>query len=389
MKRIFSILLILSLLLTLSACGRKRREETGLLRVGVLEPLTGKYAEAGLRETLGIQYANSGKSTIRLNGRDYRIELVIKDNGSDAAQSAQCAQELVDEGCAVVLGSYGDELSAAASDVFLAAGVPAIAASGSDPALTQGNDHYFRVSALPDLQGGILAAFARKTLGAKSVYCLVQSGSETDAMLLRAFRKSAEALEMKVVTAEFPANSTDLTPYLTAAKEEGTGVIFAPCALQYAQRLIEQTDTTDGAPTFLADVRWRDPSLLRALAEKDIPVYVAAAYSEGVDSAFDKGFKAWLNDNSEAMVSNGGTDAVTPESVLAYDAYFTALGAVEMSGSADKADILAFLPRVTREGSAGRCSFDEDGTAQRSAMWVEKADAKNGVWTLAGKGKID
>lgn len=388
MKRIIPFLLSVCLLLGLVGCGRKHKEETGVLRVGVLEPLSGKYSAAGMRETLGIQYANNTKQTIRLNGTNYRVELMIRDNGSDAAQAAQAAQELVDADCAVVLGSWGDELSAAASDVFRTAGVAAIAATCGDASLTTGNDHYFRIGALPEFQGSVLAAFARKTLSVKSAYCLVESGSDEDAALLRAFRETADALELKVVAAEFPPNSTDFTPYLDAAKEANAGVVFAPCQLRYAQRLIEQAAGSEGAVPFLADARWRDVTVLGALAETDLSVYVSAAYAEGADAAFDAGFKEWMNETADALTYNGGTDAVSAESVLGYDAYFTALGAAGMAGSADKADILAILPRVAREGSSGSYSFDDDGGAVRSALWIERADPKTAAWELAGQAKV-
>ncbi len=388
MKRVLTILLTVCLLLSLFGCGRKSREETGLLKIGVLEPLSGKYAAEGMRETLGIQYANNAQPTIRLKGKTYRVELMIRDDASDPAVAAQAARELVDGGCSVVIGSYGDELSKAASDVFLAAGVPAIAATCSDASLTRGNDHYFRIGALPELQGSVLAAYAKKSLGLKSVYCLARSGSETDAALLRAFRETAEALELKVVAAEFPLNNTEFTYYLNAAKEEGAGAVFAPCELQYAQRLIEQAAEIEGAVPFLADARWRDGAILDALQETELAVYVSAAYAEGADSTFDAGFKAWLNENSEAMSYNGGSDTVTVQSVLGYDAYCTALSAAEMSESADKADILAILPSVRHAGSAGSFSFDADGGAVRTALWIEKADPKTPGWTLVTAAKF-
>ncbi len=388
MKRIILILLTAAMLLALPGCGHKSKEETGLLRIGVLEPLSGKHSTEGLRETLGIQYANAAKQTVTIKKKTYRIELVIKDNGSDAAASAKAAEELVEAGCAVVIGSAGNELAAAASDVFCRAGVAAIAATGSDSELTRGNDHYFRICALPEFQGSVLASFAKKTLSAKCAYCIAESGNAEDAALLRSFRETADALGIKIVAAEFPANNVDFAPYLNAAKDEGASVIFAPCAVRYAQRILEQIDPQDGALPLLADARWRDAAILNALQEKELSVYVSSAYAEGADPNFEEGFKAWLNGNSEALANNGATDVVYPESVFGYDAYFTALSAVEMRGSTDKADILAILPRVARTGTSGSYSFDEDGAAVRSALWIEKANPKNGAWELVGAAKV-
>lgn len=380
MKRTISILLTVCMLLSLCACGRKRKDETYLMKIGVLEPMSGKYSEQGKRETLGIQYANASTPTVELGGKTYRVELVLKDNGSDAIQSEKAAQELVNAGCAIVLGSYSALLSNAASDVFRDAGLPAIAANCEDDSVTKGNDHYFRICALPELQGAALARFAKKSLYAKSAYCLAEIGSEEDEKLVRAFCRVAEALSIRVVTTAFPPNTVDFTPYLNAAEEEDVSVIFAPCALRYAELLVEQSDPKGGTAPMLADARWADGALLAALEEKQLPVYVSAAYAEGADAAFDAAFKAWLNDNSEALTLNGGNDAVSPESALGYDAYFTALAAAKAAKSADKADILAILPIIARTGVTGEYSFDEDGGAVRSALWVEKANAKTQKW---------
>ena len=388
MKRTLTVILIISMLLTLAACGRKHKEETGLLKIGVLEPMSGKYSEQGLRETLGIQYADASTQTIRLGGKNYRVELVLADNGSDEAQSAQAAKELVDAGCAVVLGSYGAELSIAASDVFRAAGVPAVAASCDDAAVTQGNDHYFRISALPEFQGTVLASYAKKTLGVKSAYCLGEVGSAEDDALIRAFRAAAEAMEIKVIATAFPPDNLDFTPYLNAALEESVGVIFAPCALRYAQRIVEQADPETGVPPILADARWADGTLLDALGEKELPIYVSAGFVEDADSEFGSGFKAWLNENEEALTLNGGSDAVSEESALGYDAYFTALTAVKTADSADKADILAILPSVSRSGVTGSYRFDEDGGAVRSTLWIQKPDVKTGAWETVKEEKV-
>lgn len=388
MKRIVIVILTLTMLLTLCACGRKGREEISVIRIGVLEPRSGKYSAEGMRETLGIQYANETMPTLQLNGKTYEVELVLTDDASSAEGAVSAAESLVTAGCCAVIGSFAPEASAAASDVFLSAGLPAIAASSDDPLLTQGNDHYFRICCLPAFQGTALASYARNTLGAKSAYCLVQSGDEAQAALLRAFRQQAEALEVMVTVAEFPANCTDFTPWLNGAKDAGVGVIFAPCAIRYAQRLIEQSEENEIGIPLLAGDSWDDDAILSAAEERSVNVYVCVMYAEGADAEFDEGFKGWLNSNSEALAYNGGSDGISPLSALGYDAYMTVLSAIRLAGRTDKADVLAILPRVSCAGVSGSFVFDDDGDAVRSAAWIKKADPETGTWLLAGAAKV-
>ena len=141
-----------------------------------------------------------------------------------------------------------------------------------------------------------------------------------------------------------------------------------------------------GVP-FLAGESWDDDAILRAAGEHEASVYVCAMYAEGADTQFDEGFQGWLNSNSEALAYNGGSDAVSPLSAMGYDAYQTALEAIRLAGSADKADVLAILPRVSCSGVSGSFAFDDDGDAVRTAAWVKKADPASGEWILAGAGK--
>jgi len=313
---------------------------------------------------------------------------VFRDNASDPETSARAAEELIREECAVVIGSYGDELSAAASDAFRSAGVAAITVSGRDSTIINGNDHYFRICANPVLQGAALANYAKANLMAKSVFCLTEAGNSEDTAFLNTFCAAAETLGLKTEIARFPEDTEDFTPYLKGAAEAGADVIFAPCAAERGAVMIGQAAEIEGISYFISDDRWRNEKILEALSETELTVAVSAAYAEGGDEQFEKGFKEWLLGSEDAVASNGGTDSVSVASVMGYDAYFTAIGAMRMAGSTDKADILAIMPGLTHTGVSGYYSFDEEGNAVRTALWMEKADPGSGKWLSAGQVKI-
>lgn len=130
------------------------------IKVGVYEPQSGDNAPGGKQEVLGIQYANSLKPSITVNGKTYEIELDIQDNGSDDTTGKTAAAKLVADGCMVVLGSYGSGVSIAASETFEAAQLPAIGCSCTNPQVTDGKDYYFRICFLDPFQGSVMAGFA-------------------------------------------------------------------------------------------------------------------------------------------------------------------------------------------------------------------------------------
>ena len=135
------------------------------IKVGVYEPQSGNNGPGGKQEVLGIQYANSLKPSITVNGVEYKIELDIQDNGSDDTTGKTAAAKLVSDKCLIVLGSYGSGVSIAAADTFAAAAVPAIGCSCTNPQVTDGKDYYFRICFLDPFQGSVMAGFAKELIG--------------------------------------------------------------------------------------------------------------------------------------------------------------------------------------------------------------------------------
>ena len=389
MKKIIALVLVLCLALALCACGGgKAKEENNVIKIGVYEPQSGDNGAGGKQEILGMQYANYMTPTVEIGGKTYNVELVIADNESSNDKAVSAATKLISEGCSVILGSYGSGVSIAASDTFANAGLAAIGVTCTNPQVTEGNDHYFRICFLDPFQGTVLANFAHDTLNAKTAYCLGQLGNDYDQGLINYFKQAAEGLGMKVVTAEFPENNSDFTSYLTSAKNEGADVIFAPCSISYAQLIVEQADAQGIEMPLLAGDTWDSNAILAAAEGKNVQIYVSTFYAEGGDAAFEKGIKEWLNSNSEAMTNNGGNDMIAAVSVMGYDAYYTALEAIKKAGSADKADILAVLPSVTLTGVSGAIAFDDVGDAIRDSAYIKQANTKDVAWDFVTVAKV-
>ena len=381
MKKIIVIVLALSMILALAACGgSSKKADSDVIKIGVYEPISGDNGPGGKQEVLGMQYANHETPTVEVGGKTYKVELVIADNESSNDKAVSAATDLISAGVSVVLGSYGSGVSIAASDTFEQAGLAAIGVTCTNPQVTAGNEHYFRICFLDPFQGTVLANYAYNELGARSAYCLGMLGSDYDQGLINYFKQAAEGLGMEVTTAEFPENNSDFTSYLTNAKNAGADIIFAPCSISYAQLIVEQADAQGIEMPLLAGDTWDNNQILATAQGKNVQISVSTFYAEGGDPNFEKGIKAWLNENSEAMTNNGGNDMIAAVTVMGYDAYYTALEAIKKAGSIDKADILAVMPSVTYSGVSGKIAFDDVGDAVRDSAYIKKANTETGVW---------
>ena len=85
------------------------------------------------------------------------------------------------------------------------------------------------------------------------------------------------------------------------------------------------------------------------------------------------GYKAWLNGNSQNLTNNGGNDVVAAVSALGYDAYMTAVAAIEKAQSTDGTAIRDALAGLSIDAVTGSISFDANGDAIKSTAYIKQA----------------
>ena len=386
MKKIFALVLALAMALALVACGGgddgtvDQNSGEKVVKIGVFEPQTGDNGAGGKQEILGMQYANYVQPTVSIGGEEYQVKLEIVDNRTTAENGPSAAAELVNRGVSVVLGSYGSGVSMAGGAVFSEAGIPAIGVTCTNPQVTSDCDVYYRICFLDPFQGTVLANYAYKELGVTTAYTLAMLGSDYDQGLVYYFTEAFKALGGTVVAEDFPEGSANFVSYINNAKSAGAGVIFAPVSTNYAQLIIEAAAAQGYTGDLLGSDTWDNNMVVESSKGKDVSVKITTFYQEGGNPEFDAGIKEWMNANPDALTNNGGNDMVSAVTAMGYDAYFTALQAIEKAGSTDPKAILEALPSVSYEGVSGLIEFDEIGDAKRDVAYIKAANTESGEW---------
>ena len=359
------------------------------VKIGVYEPASGDNGAGGKQETLGIQYANSETPTVEIDGKEYTVELDIVDNESSNDKGPSAAAQLVSDGVSIVLGSYGSGVSIAASDIFKQGGIPALGVTCTNPQITQGNTHYFRICFLDPFQGTVLANFANDQFEAKKAYVLTKLGDDYSAGLGHYFTEAFEELGGEVVEETFPEGNSDFASYITSAKNAEADVFFAPTSTEAAALIIEQAASQGLEMPIMAGDTWDSNVILNAAQGKDAQIYVTTFYQEGGNAEFDEGMKEFINSDSTNKANNGGDDTIAAVSAMGYDAYYVALEALKAAGSTDPADVNEALWDVTYDGVCGHVEFDENGDAKRDNAYVKTANTETGAWDFVGEQGID
>jgi len=374
MKKVLALVMVFCMILT-AACAM-----ADTVKIGVFEPASGDNGAGGKQEVIGIEYANSLVPTVEVGGKTYDVELVIVDNQSATDKAVSAAQELVDAGVSIVLGSYGSGVSMAGGEVFADAEVPAIACSATNPGVTSLCDYYWRVCFLDPFQGTVMANFAKDEFGAKTAYVLSQLGDDYTTGLATYFAKAFEAMGGTVINEQFTEGTSDYTAYLTNAVNGGADVIFSPSSTTVAALLINQAASMNIAMPILAGDTWESSVILDAAKGTNLTVCCSTFFDENdgnaVAAEFVQGFKAWLNANPDKKTNNGGNDIVAAVSALGYDAYMVAIEAIKAADSIDSVDIAEALPSVSVAGVTGSISFDEIGDANKDMAYIKKANTE-------------
>lgn len=395
MKKFISLLLAAGCMLSMASCGGNtttQQAQSGddkTIYIGVYEPASGDNGAGGKQETLGIQYANSQVNTVELNGETYKVELATVDNESSNDKAPSAAQDLISKGVSVVLGSYGSGVSIAASDIFKKGGVPAIGITCTNPQVTEGNKHYFRICFLDPFQGTVLANYA-KAQGATKAYCLSKLGDDYSGGLVNYFKKAFINLGGEVIDETFQEGNSDFTSYIANAKNAGAQVFFSPVSTEAAALIVEQASSQGLGMPIMAGDTWDSNVILNAAKGKDVEIIVTTFYQEGGNPEFDNGIKEWVNADSTRLANNGGDDKIAAVTAMGYDAYFVALEAIKAAGSKKPAKINDALWNVNYDGVCGNVTFEpENGDANRDKAYVKKANTETGDWDFVAEQGVE
>lgn len=141
----------------LAGCGSGAGGATDTVQVGLLEPLSGPFADNGKQAKLGTQLCtdqiNNAGGIKALGGA--KIKLVIKDTGAAApAQVANQLQSMIGgNDLSAVIGAWASSYTLAASTVAEQAKVPMVTESFADEIVNRNYQYIFKIPASAEKMG--------------------------------------------------------------------------------------------------------------------------------------------------------------------------------------------------------------------------------------------
>ena len=359
------------------------------IQIGVLEPVTGADSRAAEDEIRGIQLAN--KVHPNVNGK--LISLVFSDDKSDIDAAETAAKTLVEKKPMVILGSYGNVLSLAASPYIKEAKIPAIAITNTNPLVTANNEYYYRVCYVTSNQGDLLARYILESENENVAGVLLPKDDDVALAEATAFtdRMKAETEDDDSIAyyEEYTTGQKDFTEVLTKLAETKVDKVILPGDYTDAANIINQAAEMNLNVMFLGDSDWGMEKFHKMLSNKVKASNAAfvqffSADNSGLgEEAVTKERESFL----KAYADEYGRDSEPSEAMaLGYDAYFVAVDAIDKAADdATSEDINKILsdPQYSFEGATGLINFNQNGDPIKTAyINVWQSDKTATIYTV-------
>ncbi len=388
-KRVFAMLMACMMALSLVACGNKTNDNGGsgdsadgagteTIKLGVVGPLTGGYANYGLSVQHGAQLAvDEINAAGGVNGK--QLELSAQDSQGDPESAVAAYGKLMDWGMNVFLGGVlsGETASvvaaAKADDMFI------METTGSADKCIDGNDKAFRICFYDSYQGTAAADYLKANALADEVGVFYQSDNDYSAGLYNAFVAECEktGVTIKETQTFTTATNTDFSTQVNALVNSGVKVVFIPIYAEEASTFLTQAKGKFAEDVYFFGADGLDGILGKVSQDVTIADNVLMMTPFAADSAAA---------NVQAFVSAYQANYnATPDQFAAdaYDAVYVVKAAVEAAGgSTSGAELAAVMTSLTVEGVTGTMTWNADGNTNKAASAILY---KNGVGTLFGE----
>ncbi len=223
----------------------------------------------------------------------------------------------------------------------------------------------------------------KSKVGGNMAYVLCEKGNAYSLGLASAFKTAFEKSGGKVTMESFPQGTTGFSEYFAKAIDVDAKVIFLPNSVSVAHDMLKNAKDLGIDVPILAGDTWESAVVLEAVKETGMEVYCTTFFDEinytsEKAGEFVSGFKKFLSENSEYYEMNGDCDMVSAVSALGFDAYNVTISAIRAAAekkgaSLTSLDIAEALWDTKHDGVTGRMSFDSNGDAIKTDMYIKKA----------------
>ena len=392
MKKVLSLVLAGSMVLSLAACGGSKdtasttdssaatsAEASGsdTFKIGATGPITGGAAIYGNAVKNGIQIAvDEINEAGGING--YQIDYNFQDDEHDAEKAVNAYNNLKDWGMQVLIGTTTSAPCIAVVEKTHADNMFQITPSGTAVECVQ-YDNAYRMCFSDPTQGTESAKYIGENGMAQKVAVIYDSSDVYSTGIYEAFAAEAENQPFDIVSVEaFTADAkTDFSVQVQKSKDAGADLLFMPFYYTEASLVLAECNKQGYEPTFfgcdgmdgILGVENFDTALAEGLTF--LAPFVAKSEDEQVQSFVSK-YEAAYSETPNQFAAD------------AYDCVYVVKAAIEAAGAtpdmsvSDLCDAMKeAMASVSYSGITGKdITWGEDGEPNKAPLVVKVVDGE-------------
>lgn len=377
MTKLPSLLIASFLALFLAGCGGSKSDA---VKVGMNIELTGDIPAVGASSKnaaeMFFEKLNAEGGIPLADGQKKRVELVVRDNGAKADQSASVAQQLISsQGVVAMIGPNSSACAIPAGELAESLKCVMISPWSTNPKTTidQASGvpkrYVFRGCFTDPFQALVLAKFAMNDLGAKKAAVLYDVSSEAPLGQATLFKDTFTAAGGEIVAFEtFTTGDKDFSAQLTNIREAQPDIIFLPTYYNDVPLIAQQARRLGITVPFIGSDAWSSPEIIK-LGGADVDgSYFCNHFSTQIATDEAKKFVA----DYTAKYGQEPDDVAA----LTYDACGLTAEAIKAAGKNDREAVREALAQIREfKGVTGTFRFEPgSGDPIKSAVVLQIKD---------------
>lgn len=382
--RLFLLVLIIFTLIYLSvnlgACEPRKR----VIKIGNQAVLSGEYRSFGEDQLVSIKLAASKLSPVRIGGFDYEIEVVTKDDEGNPEKAFLVAQEMVDEGVAVVIGSTFNGTTKASIPVYEEYGIPLISPSAQDPEISGMGNIFFRMVMNNEQKIENIAGFIKDEINPQKLM-LINNQEEYSIELVDYLREVLSDYGIETAgPMSIKISEEDVAVIAENLLIEGPDTIFFCGSYNELASLMTKAREIGLGSRFITEKLGMDDKIFDLANEQYLEGLIAiipeppslARYSQDPRAVnFWRDFNNYLSQMDDPDISIDGPGEYAP---YCYDSVFVIIEAMKRSNSISTKDYIDELKTTSYDGLVGYIKFDSNGDRvdPQSTVFI----VKDGAW---------
>lgn len=339
------------------------------IKVGLVASINGSLKPWGVDSQAGAELAvEEINKAGGINGK--QIELLVEDSNSQPEQGKTAAERLIAKGVVAIVGEVASGITAQIANAAADKKIPVVAVGATKTDLPGIGQHVFRVCYTDDLQGPVMATFAREVLKLNKVALVTDNKQPYSTYLSKTFKDSFIKQGGTIVDEQFyESGNTQFSGLLTNLKTKSPDGLFLSGYFTEVGPLVRQAKEAGINAKFMGGDGWDSAEILTSGGDAILGSYFCNHYNNQEERPEVKGFLDKWKAKFNALPG-------TTMGALGYDAIALVADALKRSKDATKSEDVRVAISETENfpGVSGAITLKGmNGNPPKRALVVELA----------------